>query len=153
MEAKNKICQRKGNICLLPFRGFLFVLILFFTSCKQKPEPYSILEFTGDENVMNYSKTLYIFSHKPDSAYPDPAALLASDGDLISYGDDFFVYRKSLGNKLQLKSTDEGGYINGKISTLCLRRVSERAFQSLMATRMSLFLFSSFLFLSTTIAS
>ena len=122
MQIVNKIRSRKGYFCLLPFCLFLFVLIPFFTSCKQKPEPYSILEFTGDENVMNYSKTLYIFSHKPDSANPDPTALLAGEGDLILYGDDFFVYRKSLGNKFQLKTSDEGGYINGKMSTLCLRK-------------------------------
>lgn len=113
-----KICQGKRNFHLHSFHMFLYVLILFLISCKQKTEPYSILEFTGDDVVMNYSKSLYMYSQTADSL--NPTALLAGEGDLICYGDEFFVYRKSLGNKFLFNISDEGGYINGKITTLNL---------------------------------
>jgi hypothetical protein len=61
-----------------------------------------------------------MFSHTPDSS--NPAALLASEGDLISFGDEFFVYRKASGNKFHLTISYDGGYVNGKISTLNLRK-------------------------------
>jgi hypothetical protein len=98
----------------------MFVLILLFTSCKQKPDPYLILEYTGNKVVMNYSKSLYMFSHKADSV--NPTALLASEGDLICYGDEFYIYHQSAGNKFQFSTSDEGEYINGKITTLTLQR-------------------------------
>jgi hypothetical protein len=114
--------NRHGKRNFHPFSicSFLSVLIFFFASCKQKSEPYSILEFSGKEAIMNYSKSIYMFSHTPDSG--NTTALLASDGDMICYGDNFFIYRKSLGNKFQVKSTDDGGYINGKMTTLNLRK-------------------------------
>ena len=120
MNLLKKFCYGKRNFQFLSFSSFLFMVILFFDSCKLKPEPYTILEFTGGEAVMNYSKSLYMVSYKSDSV--NPTALLASAGDLICYGDEFFVYRKSLGNKFQFNTSDEGGHINGKITTLNLRR-------------------------------
>jgi hypothetical protein len=120
MNLLNKFCYGKINFQLLSSCTFLGVLILFFNSCKPQPEPYSILDFIGDEFVMNYSKSLYMVSYKSDSV--NPTALLASEGDLICYGDEFFIYRRSIGNKFQFNTSDEGGYINGKITTLNLRR-------------------------------
>jgi len=120
MNLLNKICHGNRNFQLFPFCSLFFVLMLLSASCKQKPEPYSILEFTGNEAVINYSKSLYMFSHKSDSI--NPTALLASDGDLIFYGDEVFIYRKSSGNKFQFNTSNEGGYINGKLSTLNLGR-------------------------------
>jgi hypothetical protein len=120
MNSFNKIRNGKRNLKLPSFSLLIIVLILVLSSCKQKPEPYSILEFTGDESVMNYSKSLYMFSHTPDSA--NPAALIASDGDMICYGDKFFIFRKSQGNKFNVKSTSEGGYINSKLTCLELRK-------------------------------
>jgi hypothetical protein len=105
------------NLYLCPF---LLVLILVFTSCKKKPETYSILEFNGTESVWNYSKSLYMFSHTPDSV--NPAALLASEGDLIIYGEEFFVYTKPMGNKFSFFASEDGGYVNGKITTLNIRK-------------------------------
>jgi hypothetical protein len=120
MNLLNKNQHGKRNFQLFSFCPLLFALILFFTSCKQKPESYFILEFTGDEAVMNYTKSLYMYSHKSDSA--NPTAVLAEEGDLILYGDQFFIFRKSLGNKFQFYTTNEGGYINGKLTTLNLRK-------------------------------
>jgi len=120
MNLLNKIPPRKGKFHIHSFCPFLYVLILFLISCKQKPEPYSILEFTGDDAVMNYSKSLYMYSQKADSI--NPTALLAGEGDLICYGDEFFVYRKSLGNKFRFNNSDVGGYINGKLTTLNLQK-------------------------------
>jgi len=123
MNLSNRIRYRIRNIRLLSFCSLSFVLILFFTLCKQKQVPYSILEFTGSESVFNYSKSLYMVAHKSDSV--NPTALLASDGDLIFYGEEFYIYRKSAGNKFQFNISDEGGYINGKISTLNLRKKND----------------------------
>jgi len=120
MNLLKKSCYGKRDFRSLSFCSFLFVLILFSNSCKPQPEPYSILDFTGDEFVMNYSKSLYMVSYKSDSV--NPTALLASEGDLICYGDEFFIYRRSLGNKFQVNTSNEGGYINGKITTLNLRK-------------------------------
>jgi hypothetical protein len=106
------------------FRSFhsfifcLFVMVLLFTSCVPKPQPYAILEFTGNEIILNYSKSLFVYSQKSDSV--NPAALLAGEGDLIYYGDELFIYRKSAGTKFQFNISKDGGYINGKITTLNL---------------------------------
>lgn len=115
-----KIRNINGDFQILSLCFLLLSLILFFTSCKQKAEPFSILEFTGNEAVLNYSKSLYMISHSSDSV--NPTALLASEGDMIFYGDELFIYRKSSGNKFQFNISNEGGYINGKMTTLNLRR-------------------------------
>lgn len=120
MALLNNIRHIKGIFHKPIICPFFCMLILLFISCQQKPEPYSILEFTGNDAVMNYSKSLYMYSQKADSI--NPTALLAGEGDLICYGDEFFVYRKSLGNKFQFKISNEGGYINGKITTLNLMK-------------------------------
>jgi hypothetical protein len=110
----------KSKFQLLSFFAYSFALILFLTSCNQKPEAYSIIEFTGGESVLNYSKSLYYVSFKSDSV--SPAALLAGNNDLIFYGDGLFIYRKTLGNKFQFSNTKQGGYINGKLATLNLHK-------------------------------
>jgi hypothetical protein len=120
MALLNNLRHRKGIFHKPITCPFLFILVLLIISCQPKHEPYSILEFTGNDAVMNYSKSLYMYSQKADSI--NPTALLAGEGDLICYGDEFFVYRKSLGNKFQIKISNEGGYINGKITTLNLAK-------------------------------
>ena len=90
-------------------------MIFLVPSCKEKPLPWSILEFSGKGSVMNYSKSPLLMSYESDSA--NPTALIARDGDLLMLNDNgVFYYRGMVGQKkFQFKSTDEADYINGKI--------------------------------------
>ena len=94
--------------------SFLTLLIILITSCTGKPKNYSILEFTGEGGVMNYSKSLYLFSHNSDSV--NPTALLAGAGDLIMYGDDRLLYcRETAQKRFSFKTIKNIDYINDKI--------------------------------------
>jgi len=109
-----KKCHRGYSIPLV-----FILLALLFTSCTSKPEPYSILEFTGKAEVYNYSKYLFPIIYESDSV--NPAALLASDGDIIVLGENnCLYYRKSPQNKFSVKNTDNTGYINEKISSITI---------------------------------
>jgi hypothetical protein len=95
------------------------LLVLLFTSCTSKPEPYSVLEFTGKAEVYNYSKHIFPLIFESDSA--NPTALLASNGDIIVYGENnFLCYRKSLQNKFSVKTIGNVGYINEKINSITI---------------------------------
>jgi hypothetical protein len=123
MNMMKEFCRRRSNFKLFSFPAFLLALTLILISCIQKNEVYNIIEFTGNESVLNYSKSLTYVSFKSDSVYP--AALLACENDLIFYGDELFIYTKSLGNKFQFDNTKIGGFINGKITTLDLHKRTE----------------------------
>jgi len=53
----------RGNRLLMEviFLSFLALLITLITSCTGKQKNYSIIEFTGDGGVMNYSKSFYLY--------------------------------------------------------------------------------------------
>jgi hypothetical protein len=109
----------RGNRLLMEVisLSFLALLITLITSCTGKQKNYSIIEFTGDGGVMNYSKSFYLYSQNSDSA--NPTALIVGAGDLITYGDDRLFYcRETTQNRFSFKTIKNVDFINGKISTV-----------------------------------
>jgi hypothetical protein len=99
------------------FLQLIIIPILLITSCTERPQPYSILEFNGKGTILNYSKDLISVQYESDSL--NPTAILASNGDLIMYGENlYFNYAKSSGNKFFINSADMTGYLNGKVNTI-----------------------------------
>ena len=92
-------------------------MILLFTSCTRSPEPYSILEFTGNGEIYNYSRSFSPILYDSDSI--NSTALLASNGDIIVYGENnCLYYRESPQKKFSFKTTKNEGFINDKISSI-----------------------------------
>jgi hypothetical protein len=99
------------------FALFFGVLILFLTSCTCRPEPYSILEFTGADAIQNYSKSLMLVSYESDSL--NPVAVPGSKGDLFAFDEYGFIYNdKSSQNKFLFRTTDDILYVNDNIISL-----------------------------------
>jgi hypothetical protein len=97
--------------------AFIIVLIIIIGSCTGKPKDYSILEFTGEDGVNNYSKSFYMVRYESDSV--NPTAVLASSGDLLAYGNgNFLYYRESSQNRFSVNTKDEAEYINGKLYSI-----------------------------------
>ena len=112
---------RNGNRCLqlLSFPAFITVLIFLIPSCTSKPQPYSILEFTGKGEVFNYSKSLYPIVYESDSI--NSTALLACNGDIIMYGDkNIFYFREPSQNKFSFETIANTGFINEKINSISI---------------------------------
>ena len=117
MKILDEIPNGNRSLRMQWFPSFLLVLLLLITSCNNRPQPYSILEFTGKGGVFNYSKSLNLMSHESDSV--NPTALLASNGDLIMFDNDkVFYYRESSQNKFSFKSVNKADYINEKIISI-----------------------------------
>jgi hypothetical protein len=97
-------------------------LILFFTSCTSRPEPYSILEFAGEdiEFISNYSKSGFLLYSQSDSL--NPAAVVGSTGDLFAYGeDDIFIYNDtSSQNRFLFEYANRIQKVNDKINTISI---------------------------------
>jgi hypothetical protein len=95
-------------------------MILLMSSCTKSKEPYNILEFSGDEIVMNYSRSLFSTWSVCDSV--TPTAIVASPGDLIGYSDNkFFYYRETSGqNKYTVRTDKNIGFINEKVNSLTI---------------------------------
>jgi hypothetical protein len=118
---KSQIKSGTWDNCLRWYSfSMVFILMAFiFSSCTIKPEPYSVLEFTGKTEVYNYSKYLFPIIYESDSV--NPAVLLASNSDIIVYGENnCFYYRKSLQNKFSVKTVNNAGFINGKINSITI---------------------------------
>jgi hypothetical protein len=105
------------------FFRYLFATILVLTSCTSRPEPYSILEFTGGGDVLNYSKSELMVSCRPDSL--SPASVLGSSGDLFTFIDapagneSVFIYNDtSSQNRFLFEYEDWILNVNGKINTI-----------------------------------
>jgi len=97
--------------------SFLAVLILFFTSCTSKPEPYSILEFTGIDEISNFSKSYMLMLSESDSI--NPAVIMGSNGDLFWCDKYLFQYDDpSSQNRFLFKYTDSVLYVNNKIYSI-----------------------------------
>jgi hypothetical protein len=93
------------------------VLILFFTSCTDRSEPYSILEFIGTDNVNNYSKSPLLYFNKSDSV--NPTAIMGSRGDLFNFSEYIFLYNDSSSqNRFLIKYIDSVLYVNNKIYSI-----------------------------------
>ena len=118
----NEIHYGNRFLRLYQYCSFFFALLLF-TSCKDKPAPYSILEFSGEGTVANYSKSVFLVSHKSDSI--SQTALLSGSGDLIVINDEIFLYRESSEIAFSFKSINEEEYVNGKINSINIPRNDE----------------------------
>ncbi len=108
-----------GKRCFIRHRffPFLIMLILLLPSCKNTTEPYSILEFTGKGEIYNYSRSLFPIVYGSDSI--NSTALLAGRGDIIVYGNNScFYYRESSQKIFSIKTTDNIGFVNGKINSI-----------------------------------
>jgi len=145
----SKTLSADGYSCLRKYflLSLLAGIILLLTSCKSKPEPYSIIEFAGEEGLFNnYSKSFFSTFYEPDSL--NPAALIASSGDMIVCGDYIFIYSDtSSDNRFFFTQTDEGLYVNGKISTISIpdneslipwfEKMNEKDFSALQCVRLT----------------
>jgi hypothetical protein len=116
--------KRLDNSCIRnKYSGYTFfflyfaAMILFLASCTGKPEPYSILEFTGVDNINNYSRSFLQVSYKSDSV--SPLAVPGSIGDLFICDENGFVYKDaSSQTKFLFKTVDSELYVNGKIISI-----------------------------------
>jgi len=103
----------RNNSCSLLF----FVLILFFNSCKSKPGSYSILEFTGTDQINNLSKSYLLMLNESDSL--NPAVIMGSKGDLFWCDDYLYVYNDtSAQDRFLFNNTDSVLYVNDKIYSI-----------------------------------
>jgi hypothetical protein len=101
------------------FSGAAILLLVLIFSCKEKKEPYSILEFKGDGGVANYSKSEMTISYETDITITN--SILAEKGDLILYNEKSFMgFDKNSGNLFNYKADKLCGYINGKIRTITI---------------------------------
>ena len=95
-------------------------LILFFTSCKTGTGPFTILEFTGNGAVLNYSKSVLKAGYEPDSA--NPAAVLGSLGDMFMFNaEKIFIYNDtSSKNRFYFEFDDRMLKVNNKINNISI---------------------------------
>jgi len=95
------------------------MLNLIFPSCITGPEPYTILEFTGNTEICNYSKSLPHILYESDSV--NSTALLACKGDIIVYTDNnCFYYNGASQKKFSIRTINNSGFINEKISSITI---------------------------------
>ena len=95
----------------------LFLLMIFFNSCKNHPESYSVLEFTGTDEISNLSKSYFLMLNESDSI--NPVVILGSKGDLFWCDEYLFVYNDpSAQNRFLLRQTDTILYVNDKIYSI-----------------------------------
>jgi hypothetical protein len=99
---------------LFPLFIMLFILLI---SCKGRPEPYSIIEFTGKGVIYNYSKLQFPLMYETDSA--NSTAFLASRGDVIAC-DDYccFVYSGGNRNKFSITIANNITSVNDKLNSI-----------------------------------
>lgn len=102
------------------YQGSLFlpllISLLAIASCSRKPEPYSVVEVTGSGNVTNYSKSFYLMQSVSDSI--NPAAILASRGDIIISDEYVYIYDDTSQKRLEFDYHDSLLYVNEKITTV-----------------------------------
>jgi hypothetical protein len=116
---KNMNNLRGRNKYLISFLFLLFFAfwVLIFAACTHKPEPYSILEFTGTGDVSNYSKSFLLLQNKSDSV--NPTAIIGTNGDLIACDEKVFVYNDTFSqNRFIINNNDSVLYVNDKITSI-----------------------------------
>jgi hypothetical protein len=97
--------------------GFWVLFFLFLYSCAPKPEPYSIIEFKGGEDVGNYSKSLYLAHNKADSI--QPVFALGEKGDLFMSGEFlFWLSDTATQTRFLFQYDDSILTVNGKIYSI-----------------------------------
>jgi hypothetical protein len=108
-----------GNSCRLVCFLTLGMLVFIFSSCSPKKNTFSILEFSGADKVMNYSKSSFLWQNVSENKSPVPIA--ASPGDLIVFDNHLLVYDSdSSGNRFLAESNDSIMYLNGKIFSISI---------------------------------
>jgi hypothetical protein len=116
MKSLNKFNMRHRCLRNQSFFYYLISLFLILTSCT-RPVPYSILEFTGADDIANYSKSYLLMLNKSDSI--NPTVIMGSNGDLFWCDENFFVYNDSSSqSRFLIKSTDSVLYVNDKIYSI-----------------------------------
>jgi len=111
----------RDTSCRTTLTRVLFLLMITaITSCSGKTKTYNILEFTGDELIMSFTRSLFTIWSVADSNAP--TAIIAADGDLIGYGDNrFLLYRESTGlDSFDIRTSRNISYINGKVSSVTI---------------------------------
>jgi hypothetical protein len=117
MNNKDNIIIRPGYSRHHSLPLVFISLILFFASCISKPEPYSIIEFSGEEMISNYSKSFQLMIFESDSL--NPIAVPASPGDMFGWDNIVFVYNDtSSKNTFRFKTVDNVVYVNDRISSI-----------------------------------
>jgi hypothetical protein len=97
----------------------IMAVALLLTSCSGNRVPYSIIEFTGEGTVYNYTKSIFPIQFKADSN--NATALLADKGDIIIYGENnCFLYRDTAERKFSFRTLKYEGFINEKINSITI---------------------------------
>jgi hypothetical protein len=103
----------------------LILLTILVNSCKEKAEPWSILEFKGDGIVANFSKGYMTIFYSTDTTTAN--SVLAERGDIILYGENSITsFGKNPGSLLSFKSDKECAYINGKLRSITIPDKAEK---------------------------
>jgi len=116
MKSFNNSKVRCRNLRNYSFFPFFAGLMLFFNSCTVSPEPYSILEFPGEDYVFNYTKSGNLMFGESDSL--NPSSIMGSIGDLFACDDGkVFIYTNPTSqNRFLFEYIDDSAlYLNGKI--------------------------------------
>jgi len=124
---KNLMKFKARHKCLTSHSCFyiLFVLILFFNSCKNQPESYSVLELTGTDEISNLSKSYFLMLNESDSV--NPAVIIGSKGDLLWCNEYLFVYNDlSPQERFLFRQTDTILYVNDKIYSIDIPLKNDR---------------------------
>lgn len=100
--------------------AIFLIMILLLSSCSGRKKSFNILEFSGEEMVLNYSRSLFSTWSVSDSI--NPTAIVASDGDLIGYSDNrFLLYEEGSGqNKYTIRTDKNISFINEKVNSVTI---------------------------------
>jgi len=116
---KRKSYLNKKSIRII-FTSFLFALIqvTLFTSCKKSSESFSLLNFSGVDNITNYSKMLFV-SHPEEKDSLNFATLPVSKYDILLMEDYVFIY-DDLPDNIRFGTSEDGNFttINDKIYSI-----------------------------------
>lgn len=109
----------RGSTPGIFFLSFSITLLLLNISCTTKHTPFAFPEFSGIENVYNFTKYYLSVQNKWDSINPVPIA--ASNGDMLVCEESFFVYDESSAQKVfSVNLTDSELYVNNKIYSISI---------------------------------
>ena len=110
-----------GNSCRLVYFLVLGTLIIILSACSQKKNTYSILEFSGADKVMNYSKSFYLWQNVSEEERP--VSIEANAGDLIVFENYMLVYEcDSCSNRFVVEINDSIMYLNRDDNKALMRK-------------------------------
>lgn len=120
MTGQNYLRVKRNQIKWFSALLMILVAAMAISSCTKTPQPYNIIKFYGNSDVMNYSRSLNIVMYKADSA--NPATLLVKEGDIFGYDDFVFQYIDLTQDSFSLKTTSKTSFINGKLSEFSISK-------------------------------